>query len=286
MFLIGGDSVPYADALNAKIDNVYSAAGSAQADLAGVTAGADVLSSQFADVKLTMQYLQSLMNELKSGYWYTPCGVIVPFGGAYANRPPAGWLFCDGSVVSQTTFADLFSVVGSSYNTSGEGAGNFRLPDLRGRVPLGQTSSVSGGAPALDSGISSRSHGAKYGAESTVLSSAHIPEHSHGKGTLGADGTGYWPHNHGISDPGHVHGYASLQYLGADTASGTGKGRYGSPSGVNTTNSGTGISINNTDLNHGHSISGSTGNYGTADASRSGVPAVQPSLAVSFIIKY
>ncbi|MGY0790977.1 phage tail protein [Azospirillum argentinense] len=48
------------------------------------------------------------------------------------NTPPAGWLKANGAVVSQTTYADLYAAIGTTFNTGGEGVGNFRLPELRG----------------------------------------------------------------------------------------------------------------------------------------------------------
>ena len=49
---------------------------------------------------------------------------------------PAGWLGCDGSAVSRTTYADLFAVIGTTYG-QGDGSTTFNLPDLTGRVVLG-----------------------------------------------------------------------------------------------------------------------------------------------------
>lgn len=46
------------------------------------------------------------------------------------------WKLCNGAVVSQTTFASLYAVVGTTFDTGGEGAGNFRLPDFRGKFSL------------------------------------------------------------------------------------------------------------------------------------------------------
>lgn len=43
--------------------------------------------------------------------------------------PPTGYLLCDGSVVSQAAYPDLFTAIGTAFNTGGEGAGNFRLPN-------------------------------------------------------------------------------------------------------------------------------------------------------------
>ena len=63
-----------------------------------------------------------------------PTGSTIDFAGSVV---PAGFLLCDGSIVSQTTYSNLFSVIGTFWNTGGEGAGNFRLPDFRRKVAVG-----------------------------------------------------------------------------------------------------------------------------------------------------
>ena len=60
-------------------------------------------------------------------------GIIEMFAGSTA---PTGWLICDGSAVSRTTYATLFAVVGTTYGT-GDGSTTFNLPDMRGRVAVG-----------------------------------------------------------------------------------------------------------------------------------------------------
>lgn len=65
----------------------------------------------------------------------TPAGFFGDFGGTVA---PAGWLECDGSVVSQATYANLFAAIGTTWDTGGEGAGNFRLPSMQRRVRVGR----------------------------------------------------------------------------------------------------------------------------------------------------
>lgn len=62
-----------------------------------------------------------------------PAGVVVPFGGKTA---PSGWLRCDGSAVSRTTYAALFAAIGTLYG-AGDGSTTFNLPNLTGRVPFG-----------------------------------------------------------------------------------------------------------------------------------------------------
>jgi microcystin-dependent protein len=69
---------------------------------------------------------------------FTPVGSILAFGGTTA---PTGYLLCDGTAVSRTTYADLYAVIGTSFG-SGNGSTTFHLPDLRGRFLRG----VDGGA--------------------------------------------------------------------------------------------------------------------------------------------
>jgi microcystin-dependent protein len=57
-------------------------------------------------------------------------GFVCPFAGTTA---PDGWLICDGSAVSRTTYADLFAVIGTTYG-AGDGNSTFNLPDTRHRV--------------------------------------------------------------------------------------------------------------------------------------------------------
>jgi microcystin-dependent protein len=61
-------------------------------------------------------------------------GTVLDFAGAVA---PAGWLLCDGSSVSRTTYANLFAVIGITHG-SGDGSTTFSLPDGRGRVAAGK----------------------------------------------------------------------------------------------------------------------------------------------------
>ena len=60
-----------------------------------------------------------------------PIGSIVPYG---SNDIPANWLLCDGRAVSRTTYANLFSVIGTNFG-EGDGTTTFNLPDFRSRVP-------------------------------------------------------------------------------------------------------------------------------------------------------
>lgn len=63
----------------------------------------------------------------------TPSGSVISFAGFNA---PVGWLKCNGSAVSRTTYSALFSVIGTQYGI-GDGVTTFNLPELRGEFIRG-----------------------------------------------------------------------------------------------------------------------------------------------------
>lgn len=60
-------------------------------------------------------------------------GMVVPYAGSVA---PTGFLLCDGSAVSRTTYASLFTVISTAFGV-GNGTTTFNIPDMRSRVPGG-----------------------------------------------------------------------------------------------------------------------------------------------------
>lgn len=132
---------------------------------------------------------------------YVPVGAIMQFAGASA---PTNWLLCDGSTKSQSTYAALYAVISTTYNTGSEGSGNFRLPDLRGRVVAGKDDMGGTSAGRLTNTVLTASNtlGATGGAQVHTLSGSQIPAHNHA-GTTNNDGS----HGHSvtITDPGHRH---------------------------------------------------------------------------------
>lgn len=52
------------------------------------------------------------------------------------SSPPAGWLNCDGSAVSRSTYAALFAAIGTAFG-AGDGSTTFNLPNRCGRVGVG-----------------------------------------------------------------------------------------------------------------------------------------------------
>ena len=68
-----------------------------------------------------------------------PAGTMQMFAG---NTIPAGWLLCDGSAVSRTDYAKLFSAIGTTWG-AGDGSTTFNLPNSIGRFAEGAATSGS-----------------------------------------------------------------------------------------------------------------------------------------------
>ena len=58
---------------------------------------------------------------------------------------PTGYLNCDGTAVSRTTYASLFAVVSTTFGT-GDGSTTFNLPNYTSRMPYGTTIGATGGS--------------------------------------------------------------------------------------------------------------------------------------------
>ena len=71
-----------------------------------------------------------------------PVGTLKAWGG---STPPAGWLICDGSAISRTTYKALFNVIGTTYG-NGNGSTTFNLPSCGG---FGEVYSVRGYGKSL-----------------------------------------------------------------------------------------------------------------------------------------
>ena len=101
-------------------------------------------------------------------------GIIVPWSD---TSTPSGFLTCDGSAVSRTTYSALFAVVGTNYG-SGDGSTTFNLPDLTDRTAVGKSPTKSqystGGANAV---TSTGNLGGSAG--NTTLTTGQLPIHNH-----------------------------------------------------------------------------------------------------------
>ena len=108
-----------------------------------------------------------------------PIGSILMYAG---SSLPSDWLFCDGSLQNRATYQKLFQVIGTTYDAS-VGSSYFRLPDLRGRFPLGKdnmTSPSVGTSPGNTiQGYSANVLGNEGGSETKTIQATNLPDHTH-----------------------------------------------------------------------------------------------------------
>ncbi len=109
-----------------------------------------------------------------------PTGAMQMYAGATA---PTGWLFCDGSAVSRTTYVTLFSVLSTTYG-AGDASTTFNVPDMRGRVPVGVGTGTGGGAsgtgaPTGGAALTAIARSTWKGEETHVLTVAELAAHTH-----------------------------------------------------------------------------------------------------------
>jgi len=104
-----------------------------------------------------------------------PIGASIEFWGSTA--PNSSFALMYGQAVSRTTYATLFSLLGTTYGP-GDGSATFNIPDLRGRVVAGRDDMGGSAASRLTStyfGASAASLGAAGGSQSHTLALAELP---------------------------------------------------------------------------------------------------------------
>ena len=177
----------------------------------------------------------------------TPIGAVMMWP---TNTAPNKYLICDGSAVSRTTYAKLFSIIGTTFGT-GDGSTTFNLPNMKDKFVMGTSSNA-----ALAS---------TGGAATVTLTVAQMPSHTHTQNshnhTQNSHNHTQNGHTHTLN--GHTHGFSGTTsengwhthwcttYNGA-----TGGYEYVRPNGWSGQNGNREIAGNG---NHSHSYSGTTG---------------------------
>jgi microcystin-dependent protein len=213
-----------------------------------------------------MANLQDIVNR-------SEVGAIKPWTKATA---PAGYLLCDGSAVSRSTYAELFAIVSTTYG-SGDGSTTFNVPQLQGKMPQGYDGNTynlagTGGANTVTVAVTNNQAATNASNQSvtvtgsisnTSLTTAQLSSHSHGGD--------FWKYN--PATPGN-----RMTGIGSDGLGGINKG-------ANTSNSGSG-----TGHNHSHTLSGTlTGNVTTSltgSVTAAGTNSFSPFVVVNYIIKH
>lgn len=209
----------------------------------------------------------------------TPTGSITQYAGASA---PTGWLMCDGSEVAIASYTALYNILTSTgtvfpfgTNTNGSGGAgstHFRLPNFKGRVPVGRDASQT----EFDS------LGETGGAKTHTLVTAEMPKHTHIQNahTHTQDAHGHTTVNAGT----HSHTISTKETTSTSHAHQIGNaaaGTAGTDSSATTSGAG----------DHGHTINNSTAtNQQTTatnqDAGGDGAHNnLQPYITINYIVK-
>lgn len=134
-------------------------------------------------------------------------GEVRIFAGKEA---PAGWHICDGSLLEISAYKMLYTRIKTLYG--GDGITNFALPDLRGRVPIGQGKGTC---------LSTRNLGECGGAENVTITMQEMPGHTHTIYATTAGGTTNIPGNDVVwANSGTVKAYASVNNTLTDDMAG------------------------------------------------------------------
>jgi microcystin-dependent protein len=119
-----------------------------------------------------------------------PTGAVIPLAG---SAVPAGYLLCDGQAVSRTTYATLFSIIGTIYG-NGDGANTFNVPDMRDWFIRGRNPSTRLVGSLQTGAFAAHTHPFQDPGHNHI---GFQPAHSHSTTTPS--------HTHGVNDPGHFH---------------------------------------------------------------------------------
>jgi len=207
-----------------------------------------------------------------------PIGSIVIWSGAVTSVP-TGWLLCNGSAVSRTTYSSLFSVTGTTFG-AGNGTTTFNIPNLMDRFVVG-----AGSAYAQNTTGGTSTHNHTGNTDGTQLSLTQIPSHSHGMDNQGS-------HQHYV-----INGSVMGGGIGSDLPSGsnyiaqrwTSSGNDNFRYQLKASGSGADRGLTNVSGGHTHTIYNSGGSGGTTVAhshpiqSASNLP---PYIALGYIIRY
>ena len=234
-----------------------------------VESGITTLQSQLQSLSITVnQNAQNIVTNTQNIAVLSPGGVpnVVPVGAVMqwmVESVPTGYLLLQGQEVDQLTYPLLFALYGSVYNTGGETAGFFRLPDMRDVSARGYTT---GGTIQAGLGLTTpQVFGSKFGADAHHIDADALPEHKHGV-SLTTDESGN--HTHPMYDNSGPKGN-EIRTKRLNTQGNVFDGTFDE--------------VTQPGGNHDHTVSGDTQNNGTTHLAHPNTP---PVILIHFIVKH
>jgi microcystin-dependent protein len=167
-----------------------------QVDLGGVTIssfGQSLMNAATADAANSLlgmsTFFKTLLAAADAAAFRTLIGITTPTVGPIGTvyewagaAEPANFMFCDGRLVSRTTYSALFAAIGTAHG-AGDGSTTFAIPDRRGRAGFGKddmgTLGAAGRLTAAHGGVDGLTLGAHGGLEARTLSLSQMPSHNH-----------------------------------------------------------------------------------------------------------
>ncbi len=114
-------------------------------------------------------------NYYASGNYYLNNYILIPYGTiiqSAAVNIPDGWLSCDGTAYLKTAYQNLYNAIGNTYGTWSNTDLSFNVPDIRGRVIIGENHN----STYVDSSYNFATTG---GEEKHTLTIDEMPAHNH-----------------------------------------------------------------------------------------------------------
>lgn len=215
---------------------------------------------------------------------YLPVGTIMPWSKASV---PTGFLYCDGSAVSRTTYADLFAVIGTAFGNPD--ASNFNLPDFQDRSAIGasnnrtfaskNSTALADQTPNIAFPSATRNMTVTDNINVTASANVPIPAHTHFMATNeGFDGSN---NNHSSAT---VNSQVALVGAPSDV-----NFRYHLEASNNSAGRGKTSTTGNGNGSHSHNISGNVAasfNQSNLNANASAIDIENPYLAIRYMIKF
>jgi microcystin-dependent protein len=250
-----GDVTTSTNAATIANDAVTSAKISADTIAAGDIATSGVTTDEILDGTIATADLADgsvtagkLAGSISAGT--TRVGMVIDF---VSSTCPTQYVAAYGQAISRSTYSELFALTGTTYGV-GDGSTTFNVPDLRGRVVVGEDDMGGVSADRIATTLNGDTLGATGGEELHTMTSGELVAHTHTQQGSFSSGNNSVSHTHDWGDTTSSNGSHSH-----DNNSDANSGSVNVASGNQTSVAdGGGTAETGTDGSHTHSVGGTT----------------------------